>query len=128
MDRALNSNPQAASAEAQQILQAVLGRSATDAAFRQQLKDNPRKAFASHLNRPVDSIPESFNLVFVENEADVTIVLPDPVNAASELSEQELETVAGGSTVVLATIEIAKSTVEIVSTITEAYELGKERA
>ncbi|MGH7649617.1 MAG: hypothetical protein ACREND_15985 [Gemmatimonadaceae bacterium] len=125
MSRENLANPQE-TAQAQQLLQAVLGRSATDAEFRQQLLMNPRAAFAAHVKQSVDSIPASFNLVFVENHADATIVLPDPIEPAAELSEQELETVAGGSTVVLATIEIVHGTVALVDAFSEAYELGKK--
>ena len=41
-------------------------------------------------------IPESFNVVFIENQADATIVLPDYVDPQAELSEDALEAVAGG--------------------------------
>ena len=44
----------------------------------------------------MSEIPASFNLVFVENKADATIVLPDPITTSGDLSDQELETVAGG--------------------------------
>ncbi len=43
------------------------------------------------------NIPEGFSLRFVENQgADLTVVLPDMIDANAELSEQELEAVAGG--------------------------------
>ena len=41
-------------------------------------------------------MPESVSLVFVENKADATLVLPDYVDPNAELSEEDLEAVAGG--------------------------------
>jgi len=90
--RALRERPELAQ-EAQQQYHALLRRAATDAEFRQRLLSDPRGAvseFAGH------ELPESFNIVFIENKADATIVLPDPMDPAAELSEAELEAVAGG--------------------------------
>jgi hypothetical protein len=84
--------------QASEQLQALLVRSATDIPFRQMLLADPRAAFAEFAGRPVSELPASFNLVFVENTADATFVLPDPIDLAAELSEQELEAVAGGTT------------------------------
>ena len=39
-------------------------------------------------------VPESVSLVFVENKADATLVLPDYVDPNAELSEEDLEAVA----------------------------------
>jgi hypothetical protein len=89
----------ASAAQAERVtaqMRAILARSATDPAFRQKLLTDPRAAVAEFSARPVSDIPASFNLVFVENKADATIVLPDPINTSGDLSDQELETVAGG--------------------------------
>jgi len=82
-------------AEAQEKYTELLSRSATDREFRNKLVSNPRAAIAEFSGHEVSA---SFNVVFVENTADATIVLPDPVSSATELSEEELESVAGGTT------------------------------
>jgi hypothetical protein len=87
--------------EGEETLQAILARSATDRDFRGRLLADPRTAVAELTGRGVN---ESFNVVFVENTADVTIVLPDPVDPAAELSEADLEAVAGGATPVVVTV------------------------
>jgi hypothetical protein len=82
-----------ATAAAERQMQALLSRSATDWDFRQKLVSDPRRAMAEYAGREV---PGSENFRFIENEADVTIVLPDPAMADGELAEAELEAVAGG--------------------------------
>jgi hypothetical protein len=81
--------------QAEQMMSALLSRSATDPTFRQQLLTQPRAAVSEYLGREV---PESFDVTFIENRADATIVLPAAIDPEAELSEQELEAVAGGST------------------------------
>jgi hypothetical protein len=83
---------------AQGKLNEMLARSATDMEFRQKLLTDPRAAFAE----VGESIPEGVDLRFVENQADATIVLPDPLDRQAELSEAELEAVAGGIIIVVA--------------------------
>ena len=89
-------NPEAVR-DAQAQMQAMLARSATDFDFRQTLLSNPRAAIAEFAGKDVSDVPETVNLVFVENEADATIVLPDFIDMETELSIEELETVAGGT-------------------------------
>lgn len=107
-------------AEAQEKYTELLSRSATDRTFRNMLVSNPRAAITEFSGHPVS---DSFNVVFVENIADATIVLPDPVWNAAELSEEELETVAGGSTPVCAGWLVVASALwvsaEIVSAVAE---------
>jgi hypothetical protein len=86
-------SPEAAR-EVQAKLQEVLARSATDAEFRRKLLTAPRAALSEFSGREV---PESLNIAFIENTVDATIVLPDAVDPEAELSEQELEAVAGGT-------------------------------
>ncbi len=81
-------------AQAAEVMRGLLSRSATDRGFRQKLLTEPRAAIAEYTGRDV---PDSFDVVFVENTAAATIVLPDPVDPEAELSEAELETVAGGT-------------------------------
>lgn len=93
---------------ATQKLQELLARSATDPAFRQKLLAEPRAAIAEFTGQPVD---ESLDIVFIENQADATVVLPDFIDSEAELSEEELEAVAGGSiAVTIITIGIAVGT------------------
>jgi hypothetical protein len=99
---AAKASPEAV-AQGEAILRGVLARSATDMEFRQKLVSEPRTAFAEYTGRDV---PESFNVAFVENRADATIVLPHAIDTEAELSEQELETVAGGE-LILVTLAIA---------------------
>lgn len=86
--------PPEAVAKAQEVMQTVLIRSATDPTFRARLLTDPRQALAAHSGREV---PEEWNVVFIENDADLTIVLPDPIDSSGELCETELEAVAGGA-------------------------------
>lgn len=85
-------NPEAIR-KGQEAMQALLARSATDLAFREKLVSDPRGAITEHTGREV---PKGFDMRFVENEADATIVLPDYRDPEAELDEEQLETVAGG--------------------------------
>ena len=87
----------------QELIQSVLARSATDRAFRERLVATPRAALAEFLGKPESELPD-VNVAFVENTGDATIVLPDVVDTNAELSETELEAVAGGSEPVSTTI------------------------
>ncbi len=76
-------------------IQAMLERSTTDRAFRDLLLTNPRAAVASFIGKSESDLPRDVDFVVVESDATATLVLPDPVNA--DLSDAELEMVAGGS-------------------------------
>ena len=80
--------------QAQEQLRQVLERSATDMEFRARLVTDPRAALAEMGH----NIPETLDVRFIEPEGDATIVLPKPVDPQAELSEAELEAVAGGVT------------------------------
>jgi hypothetical protein len=88
-------------ARASEQMQSILSRSATDADFRQLLLSDSRAALSQHFGKQV---PESANIVFVENKADATVVLPDLIDPNAELSEADLEAVAGGATPALLVI------------------------
>lgn len=93
--------------QAQQRLQALLARSATDPTFRAKLLTDSRAALAEFSGTSVSAF-ENVNIAFVENRADATIVLPEPVDPKTELSDADLEAVAGGATpVVVATVVLA---------------------
>ncbi|MCC6318071.1 MAG: class IIb bacteriocin, lactobin A/cerein 7B family [Gemmatimonadaceae bacterium] len=103
--RTIASNPVLAQKASEQF-QALLARSATDMEFRRLLITDSRAALAQFTGGASSG---TANIVFVENRADATIVLPDPVDPAAELNESELETVAGGitPTVILASLGAA---------------------
>ena len=88
--------------QAQESYKELLARAATDMEFREKLKTNPHEAIEEWSG---EALPESYRNIdfrFVENEGDVTVVLPDPVNHEAELSEEELEAVAGGLIIIVA--------------------------
>jgi hypothetical protein len=71
----------------------IVQKAASDAAFRQALLADPKAALSKELGVP---IPDSVTIVVVEDAADtVHLVLP-PRQAGRELSETELQAVAGG--------------------------------
>ena len=107
---------------AQDAIEQVLARSATDAAFRQQLLSNPRSAIAQASGREV---PESFNVRFIENKADATIVLPNFVDAP-ELSESELEAVSGGTEPISTTVAIIGGAALLIGAIATGVAIGIE--
>ena len=102
-DQIEEENPEAVQ-QGQEQIREVLQRSATDWEFRQKLLSDPREAIAEHTGQALEDIPETIDLVFVENEADATVVLPDPIGSETELNEGELDTVAGGSALAAAAV------------------------
>lgn len=78
-----------------QLLTDILSRAARDRAFRIQLLTEP--AAAIHAGFGVQ-VPDGYRIKFIERGSDVDalIVLPDP-EAGGELSDAELEEVAGGT-------------------------------
>ena len=74
----------------------LIQRSLEDEEFRQSLLDDPRAAIEQELG---DQLPESIEVRAVEESAQtIYLVLPSAsrVSQGGELSDQELETVAGG--------------------------------
>jgi hypothetical protein len=80
---------------AQHALDAVLARACNDPAFRHALLTEPRTAIHQAFGI---RIPSEFRIQFVEKSADLDalIVLPDLCDPSGELSERDLEAVAGG--------------------------------
>ena len=80
---------------AQKTMQELIKKAQTDPEFRQLALTDPNAAIGKINPLP---IPASFKVRFVDNAgANLTVVLPDPVSATGELSDAELEQVAGGS-------------------------------
>lgn len=79
----------------QQALEKVLSRAAVDAAFRKGLLSAPQQTIFDALGVRV---PPTFRLKFIEKDKDVDalVVLPDFHCPDGELSDRELEVVAGG--------------------------------
>ena len=82
------------SIEAEVAIEQIVKRAQTDIQFRQLCLDNPNSVVQEVTGK---DIPEGFTLRFVPNQgADLTVVLPDLADRSAELSDAELEQVAGG--------------------------------
>jgi hypothetical protein len=65
-----------------------------DPEFRALALSDPKAAIAEITSTP---LPAGFNVKFIDNAgANYTVVLPDPIARVDELSDAELEQVAGG--------------------------------
>ncbi len=80
----------------EKLLEAVVHRASMDGPFRAQLLADPASAIHSAFGV---SLPEGFRIRFVEKDPglDALVVLPDLHAADEELSDDDLEQVAGGS-------------------------------
>lgn len=83
-------------ASIQEQLQAMFARNAIDRDFRDQLLSDPSAALSEQFSQ--DAPEEGYNIRFIENQVDATIVLPDYAELDGALSEDELEAIAGGVT------------------------------
>jgi hypothetical protein len=81
--------------DTKKVAAAILRRAATEPAFREKALKDPNAAIQEVAGKP---LPAGVTACFIENQpgATMTFVLPDPVSASQELSEAELEQVAGG--------------------------------
>jgi hypothetical protein len=79
----------------EKLLEAVLHRAGGDRVFRQQLLASPAAAIRDAYGV---ALPEGFRIRFIEKSADLDVlaVLPDLASSDEELSDDELEQVAGG--------------------------------
>jgi hypothetical protein len=106
-------NPEQAH-EAQEQLQNLWARSATDMDFRHTLLNDPRAAMKEFTGR---ELPADLTIKFVESEGKPTLVLPPFVGADAELNEADLEAVSGGATPgIVLVCWVAGMTVAILST------------
>jgi len=80
--------------EGKRAMNEAVRRSATDPAFRKLMLTDVNKAVEQVAGK---SVPPGFKIrVMEKGGTDMTLVLPDPVKAGGELSDKELEQVAGG--------------------------------
>lgn len=78
---------------ARETIQKLIERAVVDPAFRQLCLRSPEEAVREIADR---DLPAGYRLQLVDNAgADLTVVLPDPA-VTSELSDADLEGVAGG--------------------------------
>jgi hypothetical protein len=80
----------------EQVLQQITSRAAVDGEFRARLLGDPHAAVQEAVGI---QLPETFRIRFIEKDQglDAMVILPDLIDEAAELSEEELEAVAGGS-------------------------------
>ena len=77
------------------VQEQVMARATKDEAFRQRIAADPRAVLSSEYNV---HIPESVNVRVIEDSANtVSIVLPAAEDAVQDLSDEELEEIAGGT-------------------------------
>ena len=80
----------------QSIEQEIRVKSLKDAEFRQQLLANPKSAIEAAMGV---NIPENLEIKVMEESANhlILTITPELSDSANELSEEQLEAVAGGS-------------------------------
>ncbi len=80
--------------EANEAVQKVLKKAGSDATFHALALSNPAAAVKEATGK---DLPAGYTVRFVDNKgADLTLVLPDVAADSEELSDAELEQVAGG--------------------------------
>lgn len=89
-------------------MEKVMEKSAADADFRSLCLSNPNAALKQVAQK---EIPDGFNVKFIENQASATLVLPEFKGADGELSDSDLDQVAGGKGEGLSDGEIAATAV-----------------
>jgi hypothetical protein len=82
--------------DTKKAVETIMHRALTDAAYREWVLANPSAAMQEAASQPLLA---GVRVCFVENQpgASLTFVLPDLINS-KELSEAELEMIAGGAT------------------------------
>jgi hypothetical protein len=81
----------------------VVNKAWNDPAFMAELRSDPRVAIASVLQKFGAVVPERTTVhLYEERKGECVVVIPRPVDASAELSEAELEAVAGGEAIIIA--------------------------
>ena len=84
----------------QELLRGVVKRSTTDPEFRRTLVATPQQAIAQYYKdtHGVELVggPQNLDIHFIENQGDLTMVLPPAIDPEAALSDAELQTVSGG--------------------------------
>jgi bacteriocin-like protein len=81
--------------ELNQVVGEVLRRTSIDPEFRALALNEPIAAMGKVASKP---LPVNLGVQFHDNSGDIKhITLPDPIPGIEELSEEELQAVAGGS-------------------------------
>jgi hypothetical protein len=80
----------------QQAIEAIVARAEVDPPFRAALLRDPARAVSDAFGV---SLPPGFRIRFIERAPtdDLLVVLTDPVGNAGELSDDQLDAVAGGA-------------------------------
>lgn len=83
------------SLEEQEVVNMIIKKATEDEGFRKSLLANPKKAIKDEFDV---ELPKKLSVKFVEKEknVDAMYVLPDLIDSDLEISEEELEAVAGG--------------------------------
>jgi len=81
--------------EVNAAIREVLKRAVADPNFRQLAARDGKAAIAKVTSKP---LPQGLTIQFVDNHGKTakTVVIPDPVSHPEQLTEEELEAVAGG--------------------------------
>lgn len=94
--------------ESQELLQVIMSRSSTDRDFRDRLLASPKEAVATQyretFGKELEEAALALDIRFLEPQGDYTYVLPNRFDPEAELSEAELEAVAGGITPTVALV------------------------
>ncbi len=102
--------------DTKKVIQTVINKAWEDDNFRQELVSNPNAAIASVTG---GSVPANYELVVADQTDPATIYLnipPKPNFDNMELSDEQLEQVAGGEVFIILTIPILTAPVTITGT------------
>jgi len=94
----------------------VISRAWTDPAFLGELRRDTRTAIASALQKYGASVPEGSAVrLYEEQPGECVIVVPRPVDVGAQLSDAELEAVAGGELAATAAIIVVGAVATVIA-------------